>query len=178
MPDGTPAPTTKAELLQRLRDERLTWDNLIATVPDAVAIQPNLPNDWSVKDLVAHIASYEQWTAAQIRAANEGRTPTDMELYGRDAVPVEAREWNVDQINAAIYEQHKDLSMEEAQAFAGRAFNDLITALEAVPEEEFLRPRAQQWVREENLLAAIPRQTYDHYAMHADDLRSVAGRMA
>lgn len=178
MSDTTQAPTTKAELLHRLREDRLAWDNLIATVPDAVATEPNLPNGQSVKDLMAHVAAYERWTAAQMRAANEGREATTMELYGREALPEEAHTWSVDQINASIYEQFKDLSLADARAFAGEAFNELVAAIEATPEEDFLRPGAQGWVRERNLLAAIPGQSYAHYAMHEDDLRTVAGRMA
>lgn len=178
MNESTLAPMSKAELLHHLREQRLAWDNLLATVPDDIAIAPNLPGGMSVKDVMAHVAAYERWTAAQIRAANEGRAPTNMELYGREALPGEAEGWDLDQINAAIYDLHKDLSLAEAREFAGTAFNDLLAALEAMPENELLRPGAQEWVREENLLSAIPGQSYEHYAMHIDDLRTVAGRMA
>ncbi len=178
MSDSTAHPTTKADLLHRLREARLSWDNLVATVPDEIATGPNLPDGSSVKDLLAHVAAYERWTAAQIRAANEGREPTAMELYGREELPGEADGWNTDQINDAIREQYRDLSLAEAREFAGTAFNDLVEALEAMPEEELLHPGGQSWVGEENLLAAIPGQSYEHYAMHIDELRTVAGRMA
>ncbi len=178
MSDATPAPATKAELLDRLRGERLALDNLIATVPAVVASEPNLPNEWSVKDLLAHIATYERWTAAQLRAFLEGRKATDMELYGVEQLPPEAKGWDLEQINASIYEQHKDLPYEDARAFAGQSFSDLMEALEIMSEDDLLRPGALDWVQEENLLAAIPGQTFGHYAMHIDDLRTVAGRMA
>lgn len=178
MSDANPVPASKEDLLHRMRERRLAWDNLISTVPEETATGPNLPDGSSVKDLIAHIAAYERWTAAQIRAANEGRSPTEMELYGREDLPAEAHGWNTDQINAAIREQHKDLSLAEAREFAGAAFNDLIGAIEAMPEEELLRPGAHDWVREGTLLAVIPGQSYAHYAMHEDDLRAVAGRMA
>ncbi len=178
MSDASPTPTTKDELLQRLKSDRLEWDNLIATVPEETGSEPNLPNGWAVKDLLAHVAAYERWTAAQIQAANEGREPTDMELYGREALPGEAGGWDEDQINAAIYEQHKDLTYAEARAFAGEAFNALVAALEATPDDDLLRPGAQAWLHEGNLLTAVAGQTYDHYAMHDSDLRTVAGRMA
>jgi hypothetical protein len=176
--ETTPSPTTKEELLHRLRGERLAFDNLVATVPEEVAIGPNLPDGRSVKDLLAHIAAYERWTAAQMRAANEGRAPTDMELYGRESLPPEAQEWDLDQINAAIREQYQDLTYSEAREFAGSAFNELVEAIEATSEDDLLRSGAQAWVQETNLMAAIPGQSYAHYAMHLDDLKTVAGRMA
>lgn len=140
----------KEELVHHLREERLAFDNLVATVPEEVATGPNLPDGSSVKDLLAHIAAYERWTATQMRAANEGRAPTDMELSGRESLPPEAQTWGTDQINAAIREQYDDL----------------------------LKSGAQGWVQESNLMAAIPGQSYGHYAMHTDELKTVAGRMA
>jgi hypothetical protein len=178
MSESAPSPATKEDLLHHLREERLAFDNLVATVPEEVAIGPNLPDGSSVKDLLAHIAAYERWTAAQMRAANEGREPTDMELYGRESLPPEAQNWDTDQINAGIREQYQDLSFAEAREFAGSAFQELVEAIEATSEDDLLRSGAQAWVRESNLMAAIPDQSYAHYAMHMDELRTVAGRMA
>ena len=178
MSDSTPGPTTKEDLLHHLREERLAFDNLVATVPEVVAIEPNLPDGSSVKDLLAHIAAYERWTAAQMRAANEGRAPTDMELYGRESLPPEAQSWDTDQINASIRDQYQDLAYAEAREFAGSAFNELVKAIEATSEDTLLRSGAQAWVQETNLMAAIPGQSYAHYAMHMDELKTVAGRMA
>lgn len=178
MSDSTPSPTTKEELLHHLRAERLAFDNLVATVPEEVAIGPNLPDGSSVKDLLAHVAAYERWTAAQLRAANEGRAPTDMELYGRESLPPEAQNWDTDQINAAIRDQYRDLTYPEARKFAGAAFNELVEVIEATSEDDLIRSGAQSWVQETNLMAAIPGQSYAHYAMHLDELKTVAGRMA
>ena len=44
-------------------------DALIAQIPDSVRTEPALAGGWSVKDLIAHVAAFENWTAAQIRAA-------------------------------------------------------------------------------------------------------------
>jgi hypothetical protein len=178
MSESAPIPATREELLHHLREERLAFDNLVATVPEGVAIEPNLPDGSSVKDLLAHIAAYERWTAAQMRAANEGRAPTDMELYGQESLPPEAQDWDTDLINAAIREQYQDLTYAEAREFAGSAFNELVEAIESTSEDDLLRSGAQSWVQEANLMAAIPDQSYVHYAMHMDELKTVAGRMA
>lgn len=178
MSESVPSPTTKEELLHHLRRERLAFDNLVATVPEDVGIDPNLPDGGSVKDLLAHIAAYERWTAAQMRAANEGRAPTDMELYGQESLPPEAQNWDTDQINAAIRDQYQDLTYAEARALAGSAFNELVEAIAATSEDDLLKSGSQAWVRETNLMAAIPGQSFAHYAMHLDELKSVAGRVA
>ena len=101
-----------------------------------------------MKDLIAHVAAYENWTAAQIRAANEGRAPTDMELYGVEELPPDAEGWDLDRQNAAIYARYKDMPLAEVKIFAKRAFADLIAAVEGVGEEDLARPECailDQW---------------------------------
>jgi hypothetical protein len=171
-------PPSKAALLARMRAERAVWDGLIAALPAPIRTLAVLPNRWSVKDLAAHIAAYERWTAAQIAAANAGRRASDCELYGMERLPPEAATWDVDQQNEAIYLQYKDVPLAEVTAFAERAFNDLVTAVAAVPEEDLRRPGIQAWTGHLTLLAIVPAQSYEHYHQHIDDLRAVVTGVA
>ena len=86
-------PRGKLELLERMRAGRDEWDALIARIPETTLTAPVLTGGWSVKNLVAHVAAYEKWTASQIQAANEDRTPTDMELYGVEEMPPDPEGW-------------------------------------------------------------------------------------
>jgi hypothetical protein len=166
-------PECKCELLTRMRAERAVWDGLIAALPAPILTLNVLPNGWSVKDLIAHVAAYEKWTAAQIAAASAGRIPTDCELYGMERLPPEAAGWDVDQQNAAIYEQYKDVPLAAVLALAQRAFADLLAAVVAVPEEDLGRSGAQSWTGHMTLLELVPAQAYEHYHQHIDDLRAV-----
>lgn len=178
VPGSGHRPTSKAVLLTRMRAERAIWDGLIAALPDAILTLTALPDGWSVKDLMAHIAAYEQWTAAQISAASDGRTATDCELYGVDRLPDAAVSWDVDQQNAVIYAQYKTVPLAEVTAFANRAFADLVTAVAAVPEEDLHRAGAQAWTGRMTLLEVVPAQSYEHYQQHIDDLRAVVTGVA
>lgn len=171
MTEATMTPSTKTELLDRLQAGRAAWDILIAQVPDERLTAPILPNDWSVKDLLAHVAAYEQWTATQITAAHEHRTPTNLELYGVDELPVDADSWDLDQNNAAIYARYQEVPLAEVQVFAADAFNHLIAAVEAVPDAELNTPR--EWARGTSILDIVPGQSYAHYAHHVDDLKAI-----
>jgi hypothetical protein len=174
----SPAPTNKAELLQRLQEKRLDFDNLIATVPAITAEEPNLPNDWSVKDLLAHVAAYERWMAGNIQAVNEGRLPTDAELYDEGQVLDSGDPYDLDTLNASIYEHFHGKSWPEIRAFAGDAYARLIEAISNAPEEDFEREGLHPWLDNGSLLSRLPELTYGHYADHDADLRTVAGRMA
>jgi hypothetical protein len=188
MAETSAQPTSKNELLERMRAGREEWDALIAQIPDSARTEPALPGGWSVKDLIAHVAAYENWTAAQIRAANEGRTPTNSELYGSDETPGHPEEWDigedvvnqtepdiVDRQNARIYAQYKETPLAEVMTFSSQAFADLMAAVEAVSEEDVTRTGAQAWTEDATLLEIIPGQCYAHYEHHLDDLRSISG---
>ena len=168
-------PQDKSELLERMQAGREEWDALIAQIPESTLTEPVLSGGWSVKDLIAHVAAYEKWTAAQIRAATEGRAPTNMELYGVEEMPPDPEGWDLDRQNAAIYAQYKDMPLAEVMAFSGEAFRDLVAAVERVPEEDFTRTGAQEWTGDATLLEIVPGQCYAHYEQHRDDLRSISG---
>jgi hypothetical protein len=174
----SPAPTNKAELLQRLQEKRVDFDNLIATVPLSTVEAPNLPNGWSVKDLLAHVAAYERWMAGNLQADNEGRTPTSDDLYD-GGVELEAGDpFDLDTLNASIHAHFRDKSWQEIRAFAGDAYARLVQAITNSPDEDFNRDSLHTWLDHGSLLTRLPELTYGHYGDHDDDLRTMAGRMA
>jgi hypothetical protein len=175
MTESSPRPESKSELLERMRAGREEWDALIAQIPEGARTEPALAGGWSVKDLIAHVAAYENWTAAQIRAANEGRAPTNRELYNTEEMPEYPEGWDLDRQNAAIYSQYKETPLAEVMTFSSQAFADLIAAVETVSDEDVARTGAQAWTEDSALLAIIPGQCYAHYEHHADELRSISG---
>ena len=174
----SPAPTNKAELLQRLQEKRVDFDNLIATVPQITVEEPNLPNNWSVKDLLAHVAAYERWMAGNLQADNEGRRPTNDELYDEGVELDSGDPFDLDTLNASIYEHFHNKSWPEIRAFAGDAYVRLTDAIGNAPDEDFDREGLHPWLDNGSLLTRLPELTYGHYTEHDDALRSVAGRMA
>ncbi|HKH84827.1 MAG TPA: ClbS/DfsB family four-helix bundle protein [Gemmatimonadales bacterium] len=175
MTEPSTRPISKTELLERMRAGREEWDALIARIPDSARTEPALAGGWSVKDLIAHVAAFENWTAAQIRAANEGRAPTDRELYGVEEITVDPEGWDLDRENAAIHARYKETPLSEVMTFSSQAFADLVAAVEGVAEEDVGRTGAQAWTGDATLVQIIPGQCYAHYEQHADDLRSISG---
>jgi hypothetical protein len=143
-----------------------------------VLTEPLLPAGWSVKDLIAHVAAYEKWTAAQITAANDSRTPTNVELYGVEELSPDSEQWDLDRQNAAIYAHYRDMPLPDVRAIAAQAVADLVAAVEGVAGDDVSRPNAEAWLGDTTLLALIPGQSYAHYEQHADDLRAITGENA
>jgi hypothetical protein len=163
-------PTTKDELLEQMREARSTWIRVVSAIPDAVKVAPLLPNGWSVKDVIAHVAIYEHWTAEQLDAPRDQRSP--FEVPGEHVLSG-ADELTEDAINAMIYDHFKDIALTDVMHFADRAFHDLLVAIEATPEEHLMHPVA--WADGQSPLAAIPGQSYERYHDHLRDVRTLAG---
>src|SRR5215216_2168756 len=142
MSEPSTRPESRTELLERMRAGREEWDALIAQIPDSARIEPALAGGWSVKDLIAHVAAFENWTAAQIRAANEGRAPTDSELYGVEVVTVDPEGWDLDRENTAIYARYKETPLTDVMTLSSQAFADLVAVVEAVADEDIARTGA------------------------------------
>jgi uncharacterized damage-inducible protein DinB len=164
-----PVPATKDELLAQLRETRSTWVSVIAAIPDEAKIEPVLPNGWSVKDVMAHVAAYEQLTAEQLNATNEHRLP--------EGVPdTSSRSGNEassdDAIDAQIYAAFKNAPLTDVMRFGDRAFQDLLLTIEATPEEHLAHPAP--WTDGKAALEVIPGESYAHYQSHLEDVRELA----
>ena len=62
------APMSKADLLAAMETGHQDWQVLLATVGEARMYTPGAQGDWSVKDIVAHVAWYEREIAGVMRA--------------------------------------------------------------------------------------------------------------
>ncbi len=164
-------PRTKDELVARMLAERDAWDALIAWVPEEATTIPGLPEGWSVKDVIAHVMAYERWTAAMIRGASTGEPPSTLELYGTED-PGDIAGMDLDRRNAAIRALYHERPLAEVLVLADRAFDDLVAAVETLPDDVITTPGAQDWTGGESLLRLIPEQSYGHYRQHLPDLRA------
>jgi len=94
----------KAEL-QGLEEEH--WEQLfglLEKIPDWE--QPGVADDWSVKDLLAHIAA---WHACTIDRLEAHRMTGELPPSPAD----------IDAFNARVYEENKDLSLHDAKVMSG-----------------------------------------------------------
>jgi len=142
---------TKAELR---RSEDAGWSELIElieTLSPAEMEQPGYyPEGWSVKDLMAHIGSWQ---------AEAGQILQQMRMRTYRGRPVD-----VDDMNQRFYEANKDLPLSVVRAELWAARNRMLSEWGDLPEvtleaEEWLvesgpehyeehLPRLREWVKE------------------------------
>lgn len=153
---------TKAALIADLNREYEQWEALLADVGEARMEQPGVVGQWSMKDVVAHLTGWRQQTVDRLQAALRGEADAP--------TPWPAHLQSDDEINAWIEEQSRDRPLEAVLDESRQVYQDLIAAIEALPEAELLDPQRFAWMGGEPLSAAA---IFGHFhEEHEPDLRA------
>ena len=165
-------PTTRADLLARVQDSRAELDSFIGGLSAEQLGAPGPAGGWSVKDHLYHLAVWERKALAQMRGLSiPAALGIDPAVWDRD---------DIDEINAAIQAQSRDLPLPEALAFCQKAHHDLLIELDRYPESEYGKPGypaaddAQDPDGGTNrpMIAYIAGNTYEHYPEHLGYIRT------
>jgi uncharacterized damage-inducible protein DinB len=62
-------PTTRNELVSRIRSAHMQLEVFLSTLSDAQATQPGAEGQWSVKEVLAHLVAWEGRLTKQLQAA-------------------------------------------------------------------------------------------------------------
>jgi len=156
----------KQTLLDLMELHRAAWDDTISRFSRNRLLESGVESDWSVKDVIAHVAAYEDWTAEQMEASHRGVVVSEQDLQAMGA-----EGWyDVDNRNRRLHEQMQDKPLDEVLVLSEQAFNRLLEAVESLSDEELQTP--QWWSVGKPLVTAIPAQSFEHYAQHIDALKA------
>src|SRR5215475_5023392 len=95
----------KQGTLIALREEFNRWEELLAGLSEAQITAPQLPENWSIKDVVAHLRSWQQRSIARLEAALHNREP-EYPAWPAQLDPEE--EGQPHDLNAWLYEKDRD----------------------------------------------------------------------
>jgi hypothetical protein len=161
----------KATVLEQLESQRAEIDRLLVEVGVDRMTQP-IAGSWSVKDIVAHFMAYDRWWSAQIRSTMRGTPATIRELHGSDEPLAGSDPFDLDHLNASIYDRYKDWPLDDVLQGAQAAFVDLCSALQDTPDALWNAPLEVDWAMGDMLPDLIRQQIIDHYRAHEPQLRS------
>ena len=142
-----------------LREEFHRWEELLSSLSEEQINAPDLPGDWSIKDVIAHLRGWQERSVAYCEAALLDREPVFPEWpTGPDP---ESKE-NLDRTNEWIYENHRGLPWPDVH----RAWKDGILQLlelgEKIPEKDLLDPGRYPWL-EGDPLSVVFLGSYEHH---------------
>lgn len=160
MPEGK---VNKEELIAAIKTERARLEADLAKFSDVQKAKALLENGWSVKDLMAHIASWE-------------RVAFDILQPARDAEPL--KEYiaqvfeSIDNFNAKTYEQNKDKPLNEIEGEFNNAYQNFFALVESLDEAFIASNLPFEGTEEITIESIISSNTYQHYQEHAETLEN------
>lgn len=163
----------KQHILTTLREEFNWWEELLASLSEAQITAPQLPDNWSIKDVIAHLRAWQQRSIARLEAALLNREPEFPKWPAELDPEVEGQPH---ELNAWIYETYRDQSWSNVYRDWREGFLQFLDLGEAIPEKDLLDPGRYPWL-EGYPLAFILQASYEHHHEHQDYLAPVLARL-
>ncbi|MBA2595217.1 MAG: DinB family protein [Chloroflexia bacterium] len=144
---------TRKQLLARLDAAWVAFQNVHAGLSDEELLESGVVDDWSVKDLVAHVTWWEEEALKHLPLILAGERPPRYSVtYG-----------GIDAFNTLMAVQTRDLSLDDVRRQANVTHRRLVDYIRGVPEELF--------ARETRFRRRLRLDTYSHYPIHTTAIR-------
>ena len=147
--------TTKAELLRDILTQRRQLEKNLAGISAAEKVIPGVCGEWSVKDIMAHLAAWEQLFLGWYQAGLRGAIP---------AIPAAGFEHEMHKLNAFIYTQIASHSLEDVETEFAASYQQVLALVQALPEEDLFTPGCYAWTGNHRLVDYVTPNTSNHYA--------------
>ncbi len=148
----------KAEFIDSVKTGRGEWAELLSMVDADLMLEPGQEGEWSAKDILAHVMWYEREMLGMLKT--------------RALVGSDLWELRLDERNAAVHDELKEMTLNEVREEADRVFTALIEQLELLPEEAYsdsgcFKHMPSEW-KPWDVMAG---NTFRHYAEHTESIR-------
>lgn len=138
----------RQQLLSKLDREWTAFKASTAGLSDVQLTTPGVVEDWSVKDILAHVTTWEQEALKYLPVILNGeKTPRYSAMYG-----------GIDAFNAQMTQQKRSLSLAEVKRQLDETHHKLLAYIQSVPEEVF--------AQENRFRRRLRFDTYRHYPEH------------
>jgi hypothetical protein len=143
----------RRQFLLRLDKAWLEFKESYAGLSDSQILEPGVQGRWSVRDILAHVTTWEEEALMHLPLILEGgRPPRYSTTYG-----------GIDAFNARMTERKRDLSLSEVRRQLDEVHGRLLEYIHRAPEELF--------ARETRFRRRLRLDAYGHYPKHARAIR-------
>ncbi len=153
---------TKAEVLEQIQTSRAALEAVLAQVPPAEIPSRLVQGNWSVQDLIAHLAYWEGFVLTLFAALRAGKT---LEPFH-----------DLDLLNAQILVQGRKETLPNLLSREQETYARLLTLLAEATEAELFHPEHFPATEGRALVGFVLDNTAGHYDEHLPDLTACLQR--
>jgi len=129
---------SKSIMVKRLQAERRRLEQNLAGLTAEEMLLPGVVGEWSIKDILAHLADWEAHMPVWMEAARRGDPVAEIEA-GLNWKQFEA-------FNQRIYARHRDQSLGDVQEYFHHTHAQFMKMVEDMAEDEMLRPGLYKFI--------------------------------
>jgi hypothetical protein len=173
------AQPTRDEAVRTLQEGQDRVDALVEGLSEGQLTRPGTigDGDWSAKDLIGHLATWEEAALRTLEEFQRGEMPWIETDDGPFAAPDAGR---VDVFNARTVAEKQRRTLAEVAAQAGRTHRELVDAIEGLSDEEWRAKatyptpmdRRRRLVTLLGSVLGAPRRPFGHAFAHLPDLEA------
>ncbi len=156
----------KDELSAAIQGSRIQMLKAIEGMDEKAMLAPGACGEWSVRDLLAHMARWEGELVRMLFQLKQGQTPTYPSLG----------EPNVDKINARFYSESLGRPLDLILADFQSVRKQTLRRINDFSENELNDPNAYPALKGRALIEYIAGDTYEHEAEHSAQIREWRNR--
>lgn len=143
----------RQQLLKKVDKAWVELKESFTGLSDTQLAEPGVVENWSVRDILAHVTIWEEEALKYLPLIMKGGKPPRYSVqYG-----------GIDAFNALMTEQRRSLSLSEVLRQLDETHSQLVDYLQSVPEEQF--------IRETPFRHRLRLDTYSHYPIHTKAIR-------
>jgi len=156
--------TNKREIITQIRDERAKLEHTLRAIPESELAVSGVESDWSVKDILSHIAAWERLMVSWVEASLRGEVPDR---------PAPDETWDdLDGLNEKLYQTHKNQSLSQVFKEFEDSYQASLKSVEALSEEDLFEAERFAWRKGDPLWHMVAGNTFWHYKEHRETMET------
>jgi hypothetical protein len=152
----------KTSILNEMSTNYTALEEILATLDKTQYFTEGVIPGWSIKDMLAHIASWHHRLLMWLDAAIGNGEPA---ISGPDNVE------EMDALNAQFYQENKSRPLDEVLTDFRTTHQQIMDIVQAIPEDDLISPNRFAWLKGEPLWQVIAGDTFEHYREHIKQIQ-------
>jgi hypothetical protein len=158
---------TKTELIELLKDKRQAMLDLVEDLDDEILLESGVTGDWSIKDILAHLAYWEGQTVTLLFQIKQGAKKPTTVHFGDESV---------DTINERWHQQGQERSLAQVWEDFVNIRRQTIRRVTELDEKDLVEKNRFAWLKGVSLMDLIISDTIEHDEEHTAQIREWLGQ--